>query len=72
MNSISNNSINLFRCDTRKMLFSLGATRYLGVKCYTATTYFQVVQKKKNECLCVYACLHTQRESKFGKTLIIG
>ena len=47
MNSISNNSINLFRCDTRKMLFSLGATRYLGVKCYTATTYFQVVQKKK-------------------------
>ena len=31
------------------MPFSLGATKYLGVKCYTATTYFQVVQKKENE-----------------------
>lgn len=71
MNSISNNSINLFRCDTRKMLFSLGATRYLGVKCYTATTYFQVVQKKKmNVCVCMHVYIH--RESKFGKTLIIG
>ena len=71
MNSISNNSINLLRCDVRKMPFFLRSYKIFRSKTLHSYNLFSSgSEKNMNVCVCMFT--FTERESKCGETLIIG
>ena len=73
MNSVSNNSINLLRCDVRRMPFFLRSYKIFRSKTLHSYNLFSSgSEKNTNVCVHVHVYIHRERESKCGETLIIG